>query len=303
MHNPVSRYINEVILIIWSFINDGITKEVGGDQSAGGKYTADSTSKKNSPVSTDESDMNSLKLSNQKEKSFDCETNPEEPLHLRSTEWAQMLEAVTQRRSEVLTPENLENMWTKGRNYKKKDQKKLKLGSMGQLVQSSGAECVMPPAVNMQKELPTNRTGLSAGAADKTDKLLITPDAQSGDNNELGEHLEQSINNALSVVEERYTDDLLEDSTNMGADGSKSRLKRSNSTSALRILPGAKKAFTGEGGGPIIPQFYSPDFIKHIDNYKGPSASDIVLRNEGHNILKLRCRVSFIFIHFFSLIF
>ncbi|KAL8205205.1 hypothetical protein R6Q57_008756 [Mikania cordata] len=37
---------------------------------------------------------------------------------------AQVLEAATQRRTEVLQPENLENMWTKGRNYRKNTRKK-----------------------------------------------------------------------------------------------------------------------------------------------------------------------------------
>ncbi|XP_076956293.1 uncharacterized protein LOC143631409 [Bidens hawaiensis] len=46
------------------------------------------------------------------------------PLNPRSFAWARGLEAKTQRRTEVLQPENLENMWTKGRNYKKKSQKR-----------------------------------------------------------------------------------------------------------------------------------------------------------------------------------
>ncbi|PKA53942.1 hypothetical protein AXF42_Ash011422 [Apostasia shenzhenica] len=41
----------------------------------------------------------------------------------RSAEWALVLEAVTKRRSQVLAPENLENMWTKGKNYKRKTAK------------------------------------------------------------------------------------------------------------------------------------------------------------------------------------
>ncbi|XP_076897696.1 uncharacterized protein LOC143551059 [Bidens hawaiensis] len=45
------------------------------------------------------------------------------PLNPQSFAWARGLEAKTQRRTEVLQPENLENMWTKGRNYKRKSQK------------------------------------------------------------------------------------------------------------------------------------------------------------------------------------
>ncbi|KAH6819798.1 phox domain-containing protein [Perilla frutescens var. hirtella] len=51
-------------------------------------------------------------------------TTQDEAIHPRSAEWAKAFEAATQRRTEVLTPENLENMWTIGRNYRKDIQKK-----------------------------------------------------------------------------------------------------------------------------------------------------------------------------------
>ncbi|KAI5066366.1 hypothetical protein GOP47_0018990 [Adiantum capillus-veneris] len=39
----------------------------------------------------------------------------------KQDDWAQILEAVSKRRTTTLAPENLDNLWTKGRNYKKKD--------------------------------------------------------------------------------------------------------------------------------------------------------------------------------------
>lgn len=51
-------------------------------------------------------------------------TKQDEHIHQKSAEWAKVFEAATQRRTEVLEPENLENMWTIGRNYKKDFQKK-----------------------------------------------------------------------------------------------------------------------------------------------------------------------------------
>ncbi|KAH9299978.1 hypothetical protein KI387_011561, partial [Taxus chinensis] len=42
-------------------------------------------------------------------------------LHSRPADWAEALDAVRQRRTQVLAPENLDNLWTKGRNYRKKD--------------------------------------------------------------------------------------------------------------------------------------------------------------------------------------
>ncbi|KAJ6834387.1 uncharacterized protein M6B38_335040 [Iris pallida] len=62
----------------------------------------------------------------------------------RPADWALVLEAATKRRSQVLAPENLENMWTKGRNYQKKSSKLMKAGI------SSG------PAGSSRKELVTN---------------------------------------------------------------------------------------------------------------------------------------------------
>ena len=40
-------------------------------------------------------------------------------------DWAQVLDAVTQRRAQALTPEHLDNLWTKGRNYKKREMEKV----------------------------------------------------------------------------------------------------------------------------------------------------------------------------------
>ncbi len=37
------------------------------------------------------------------------------------SDWAQVLDAVTQRRTQALTPEHLDNLWAKGRNYKKRE--------------------------------------------------------------------------------------------------------------------------------------------------------------------------------------
>ncbi|KAL5788433.1 hypothetical protein ACOSP7_005382 [Xanthoceras sorbifolium] len=280
------EYINEVIEIILLHMNDDNTKDVGGYQSAGRTHNGDSTLRKFSSLNTEGSDMTLVKLSNQKETSLDYNTNPEDPLYMRSAEWAQMLEAVTQRRTEVLTPENLENMWTKGRNYKRKEQKSVKPGFQDPLVKSLGTKSAMPTSYK-GKEMLTNRTGLSAGTDDKTFMQLppgLNLDAQSG--TQLYQNFDKS-----SSFDGTCAVDVLEDTNNLGADGNKSRLKRSNSTSALKVQPDVKKAFTGEGEGPIIAEFYSPDIGKHIEKYTGKSASDIILRSEGQHIPKLRCRV------------
>ncbi|CAI9114127.1 OLC1v1014780C1 [Oldenlandia corymbosa var. corymbosa] len=41
--------------------------------------------------------------------------------HRSGGEWGEMLDAFSRRKTEALAPEHFENMWTKGRNYKRKD--------------------------------------------------------------------------------------------------------------------------------------------------------------------------------------
>ncbi|KAA8540412.1 hypothetical protein F0562_024669 [Nyssa sinensis] len=41
--------------------------------------------------------------------------------HHSGGEWGDMLDSISRRKTEVLAPENFENMWTKGRNYRKKE--------------------------------------------------------------------------------------------------------------------------------------------------------------------------------------
>ncbi|XP_022714972.1 uncharacterized protein LOC111274526 isoform X2 [Durio zibethinus] len=44
--------------------------------------------------------------------------------HCSGGEWGDMLDLISRRKTEALAPENFENMWTKGRNYKKKEGEK-----------------------------------------------------------------------------------------------------------------------------------------------------------------------------------
>ena len=76
--------------------------------------------------------------------------------------------------------------------------------------------------------------------------------------------------------------------------GNKGCLKRSNSTSALNVQPNVEKTATsGEVDGPIISEFYTPDFGRRSEVYPVNSASDMVLHSEGIHSHKLRCRVNF----------
>ncbi|XP_059303197.1 uncharacterized protein LOC132055412 [Lycium ferocissimum] len=52
--------------------------------------------------------------------------------HRSGEEWGEMLDLMSRRKSETLAPENLDNMWTKGRNYKRKEEGNLASDSLEQ---------------------------------------------------------------------------------------------------------------------------------------------------------------------------
>uniref|UniRef100_A0A6N2MBQ2 PX domain-containing protein n=1 Tax=Salix viminalis TaxID=40686 RepID=A0A6N2MBQ2_SALVM len=71
-----------------------------------------------------------------------------------------------------------------------------------------------------------------------------------------------------------------ENAGNLTLNENKGGIKRSNSTSALKALPDKKKAFTGDCGGSIISEFYSPESHRSAD-HAVKKVSDIILRGEG----------------------
>ncbi|GMP38150.1 hypothetical protein CsSME_00009508 [Camellia sinensis var. sinensis] len=235
---------------------------------------------------------------NQKEIPLDASENlyshlfGEEPTQSRPADWARILEAATQRRTEVLTPENLENMWTKGRNYKKKI-KKVSAGGLQDPSAKGSASNNAEPTKNLGKEMSSHRSVISSTTEDKTlvqlsSGLHIETRPSDGKNKVV--HLSHGLNKQQSFGGTRLVDEL-KATTSLTDIGNKGVLKRSNSTSALNIQSSMEKAFPSEGGGSIISEFYSPDFGRHDDIRNAKSVSDMVLRNEGVHTPKLRCRV------------
>uniref|UniRef100_A0A2N9F0S0 PX domain-containing protein n=1 Tax=Fagus sylvatica TaxID=28930 RepID=A0A2N9F0S0_FAGSY len=260
-------YINELIECILLAIKDDSLKGVGNYQStnlaahphdhplaAGAVRDDDPTSRKYSS-STQGTDVTLAKINNQRETALDY--NTEEPLKYQSADWARMLDAVTQRRTEVLTPENLENF--KG----------------------------------LGKETLANRPEISAGVDDRVVKQLtqgLGIDIPSSDGNKTGRQFSQDHPNKELSFEGGHLVNELEHTITLAPDGNYIRLKRSNSTSALVAQPDKEKTCTREHGAPIISEFYSPDFGRHSGEYRG-SASDVVFHSEGQQVPKLRCRV------------
>ncbi|KAK6253594.1 hypothetical protein QUC31_015314 [Theobroma cacao] len=286
-------YINEVIEYILLAIKDDMNKMVVGfDQSSVGVHGADSTSSKISSLNSQGTDLTLATIDNQKETYSDHSRYKEESEQLRPADWARILEAATQRRTEILAPENLDNMWTKGRNYKKKENKYVKAAVQESIPKGSVTKSAILIG-NSGSEISTNKIGTSTGREEKTVMQLmpgLSLETQLCDGNMKGTNLALEFNKSSSFEGDHLVNKFIV-ASEQAADGNKSRLKRSSSTSDLKVEPDTKKALTGDVGGPIISEFYSPDFGRHTEGYRGKIASNIVFRNEGPHIPMLRCRV------------
>ncbi|XP_068654387.1 uncharacterized protein [Aristolochia californica] len=110
-------YINELIEYIFLAM-----KHCGiGDDSNDG--SVGSTAHYNDPSVAETHSGGNVALQNQWRNNTLTERGRQDSqhnMHPPTADWARKLEAATQRRTQVLAPENLENLWSKGRNYHKK---------------------------------------------------------------------------------------------------------------------------------------------------------------------------------------
>lgn len=176
---------------------------------------------------------------------------PSLPIQPRAAEWALVLEAATKRRTQVLTPENLENMWTKGRNYKKKAAKLMQ----AEATSGSGKVDLVTMSTDMhakdaRKELSTKVNKNNAG-------LLREEPSKKFHCNDGPEETMRSV-----------------DSTN--------QLKRSNSTSDMDT------SFTCKSGENII---YKDYYSSNFRTYKEEPSAEVASHGEGSYVPKLKCRV------------
>ncbi|XP_008784120.2 uncharacterized protein LOC103703152 isoform X1 [Phoenix dactylifera] len=205
-----------------------------------------------------------------------------------AAEWAMILDAATKRRSQVLAPENLENMWTKGRNYKKKAATLMKAGT------SLESPSAVPGNVDSTVHAGNTGKGLLTNMNESTisidDKYMV--------------HLMQgSNNNSRSSVapnhEQHVSQDLVSMQSKEGGhfgDGSdenarkifesnKDQLKRSSSTPDIETTLMGR---SGESETTGFKENYSQNFSKH----KQKQSSELVSKNEGSFYApKIRCRV------------
>lgn len=214
-----------------------------------------------------------------------------------SAEWARPLEAASQHRTEVLMPENLENMWTKGRNYKKEVTKNSSTG-----FQVYGVHDLEKNSVLLSKDTGKGilahkpiSTKNKAKASEQTSSIH-PPDIRA---------LSQMETELLSwepditPFKSGCNYDELTDS--LVVSGNKSKVKKSSSTSDLVILPDRGTAYTSKIGGPIISEFYSPNSRGHNQVATVNSASRMFLSSEAH-APKIKCRVRLVSVSFFLII-
>ncbi|KAI4298410.1 hypothetical protein L6164_031975 [Bauhinia variegata] len=281
-------YINELLETLLLFIKEEGANWVFGDQStnatshsvaAGGP--SDHASSNKNLSANQEADLTSPKMHYQGGKSTQDNTLQQECLQGKPADWARMLEAATQRRTEVLMPENLENMWTKGRNYKKKEKKYTKAS-----IQDPPTKIPVPDNSLADKNL-SNKTLLSKPGmhAVQEGKSTQQPIHELGSDPLLTTNGSQSSMDTCKELsyEGEYQVDEVKDANSLASNGYKGLLKRSNSTSALAIQPVIDELVTSE--------MYCPDFERHTEGFPGLSASDMVIRREGQLVPKLKCRV------------
>lgn len=291
------RYINELIEYIFLAYNDEGCKESGDGKSTKVEShncnqgapldtvkCSESDHKQKTPTKSQGTDVSLCQYDHRRESSSASAGSSisgsiqDEANHPRPADWARVLEAASQRRTEVLMPENLENMWTIGRNYKKKLQKNSASGG----VQVPGVKVTVSSGKDAGKELPTEKSEVAMIMEDKPHDPNQPHDQRSHPL-----HLSQElIKEAPSKGGVLYD---VDNSSAIVAYETKSRLKKSNSTSDLIIQQNTEDLFMSKVGGSIISEFYSAEFRNAVPSTM--SASDMVIRGEGHHRPKLKCRV------------
>ncbi|KAL2633125.1 hypothetical protein R1flu_004604 [Riccia fluitans] len=142
--------------------------------------------------------------------------------------WAQVLEVVNQRRTQALAPEHLDNLWTKGRNYKKRELNKAAL---------------KPKETNVTKEQP-----ISHPLAVEPPVPQAKPKKPDGKTTELVELRPANSGVSLSGFE----DEALTGSKLIGAEKAVIPMRKSHSSGGLLVLDGWQDMEHHQNGIPSL---------------------------------------------------
>ncbi|XP_065011223.1 uncharacterized protein LOC135583383 isoform X3 [Musa acuminata AAA Group] len=185
----------------------------------------------------------------------------------RAADWAMVLEATTKRRTEVLAPENLENMWTKGRNYQKKTANLIKTGTPQRSV----------------------NTTVQAGSAGKELATYMSESIKGIDENYMV-HLTQGVVN--NEHHGSYDPEKRQSMELGNIDGNEKHASKSNNNIQLKrssSTPDMDAIFkTKSDDGTSFKEKCHIDIAKH----KEAQSSDVVSHGEGSlHLPKIKCRV------------
>ncbi|CAL9190693.1 uncharacterized protein LOC103987685 isoform X2 [Musa acuminata AAA Group] len=192
----------------------------------------------------------------------------------RPADWAMVLEATTKRRTEVLAPENLENMWTKGRNYQKKTANLIKTGTPQRSVNTT------PGCIN---------TTVQAGSAGKELATYMSESIKGIDENYMVHLTQGVVNNEHHGSYDPEKGQYME----LGnIDGNEKHASKSNNNIQLKrssSTPDMDSIFkTKSDDGTSFKEKCHIDIAKH----KEAQSSDVVSHSEGSlHLPKIKCRV------------
>ncbi|KAL0412523.1 UNVERIFIED_CONTAM: hypothetical protein Sradi_1454000 [Sesamum radiatum] len=203
----------------------------------------------------------------------------DEHIHPRPADWAKVFDAATQRRTEVLMPENLENMWAIGRHYKKKLQKKA--SAELQALEVTSSVTIVLPRKDLVTEIAKQKPETSVEVEDKASKQLtpwLEQDARPTDHSIDALSRSQDPNKKVCPEGGSTTNDL-ENNDEVVSPENINKLKRSNSTSDLEVQLNLGHVFTSQTSTPIFSESCGADVNK--SNVQGEVA----------HAPKLRCQV------------
>ena len=113
-------------MVLWSCLNSMINKAIEKATASGKEKSQLNSSEKSTMADGNSSGKSSLGGSarenrNEQSKESSRIAMASSDFSGKQGDWAQVLDAMSKRRTNTLAPENLDNLWAKGRNYKKKE--------------------------------------------------------------------------------------------------------------------------------------------------------------------------------------
>ncbi|CAO2147748.1 unnamed protein product [Urochloa humidicola] len=289
-------YMNELIVYL---LNDNDTSNLGGntnlvntgtvtvvhDRSSykGGsqgsqRQSKNSTVEPSGLVPGNNSGMRAL-VTSEGGKSKVSEDDHDSAIQSRQPDWAVVLDAATKRRSQVLAPENLENMWAIGRNY----QKKIIKADHSSRLKGSGGSDNSPSAGAVGKELSSNFNERMASVDDKyMVNLMQSTNRNSQSAFVTGSHpLALQNKNEVKPKEADQVNYSSKEKTHETSNSAKAQLKRSSST------PDIEKRYLGKSNQPMVSSETGNVRKNHDEKVAGPASHTEVLLH----VPKIRCRV------------